>query len=101
MDKCKALNLYRFHKDAVSSFLAEGGKMAAYVHEGYAASIRSVADYYQCSMDMLNGELRRQLFPAERPVRTRAPLLLGQSVLQRLGKIEIDNQRQVLKITTK
>lgn len=31
----------------------------------------------------------------------RAPLLLGQSVLQRLGKIEIDNQRQVLKITTK
>ena len=46
--------------------------MAAYVHEGYAASIRSVADYYQCSMDMLNGELRRQLFPAERPVRTRA-----------------------------
>ena len=72
MDKCKALNLYRFHKDAVSSFLAEGGKMAAYVHEGYAASIRSVADYYQCSMDMLNGELRRQLFPAERPIRTRA-----------------------------
>ena len=31
----------------------------------------------------------------------RAPLLLGQSVLQRLGKIEIDNQRQVLKITTR
>ena len=31
----------------------------------------------------------------------RAPLLLGQSVLQRLGKIEIDNQHQVLKITTK
>ena len=48
MDKCKALNLYRFTKDAVSSFLAEGGRMAAYVHEGYAASIRSVADYYQC-----------------------------------------------------
>lgn len=29
-----------------------------------------------------------------------APLLLGQSVLQRLGKIEIDNQRRVLVITT-
>ena len=26
----------------------------------------------------------------------KAPLLLGQSVLGRLGKIEIDNQRQVL-----
>lgn len=30
-----------------------------------------------------------------------APLLLGQSVLQRLGKIEIDNEKRVLKITTK
>lgn len=30
-----------------------------------------------------------------------APLLLGQSVLQRLGKIEIDNVKRVLKITTK
>ena len=29
----------------------------------------------------------------------KAPLLLGQSVLGRLGKIEIDNQHQVLKIT--
>lgn len=29
----------------------------------------------------------------------KAPLLLGQSVLQRLGKIEIDNERKVLKVT--
>ncbi|MBQ3732284.1 MAG: retroviral-like aspartic protease family protein, partial [Muribaculaceae bacterium] len=29
----------------------------------------------------------------------KAPLLLGQSVLGRLGRIEIDNQRQVLKIS--
>ena len=30
-----------------------------------------------------------------------APLLLGQSILQRLGKIEIDNEKRVLKITTR
>ena len=30
-----------------------------------------------------------------------APLLLGQSVLQHLGKIEIDNSQRILKITTK
>lgn len=29
-----------------------------------------------------------------------APLLLGQTVLQRLGKIEIDNSQRILKITT-
>lgn len=31
----------------------------------------------------------------------RAPLLLGQSVLKRLGKIEIDNEKRILKITYK
>ena len=31
----------------------------------------------------------------------KAPLLLGQTVLQRLGKIEIDNAKKVLKITSK
>ena len=31
----------------------------------------------------------------------KAPLLLGQSVLARLGKIEIDNEKRVLKITNK
>ena len=30
-----------------------------------------------------------------------APLLLGQTVLQRLGKIEIENTKRILKITTK
>ena len=31
----------------------------------------------------------------------RAPLLLGQSVMQKLGRIEIDNEQRVLKITYK
>ena len=31
----------------------------------------------------------------------RAPLLLGQSVMQKLGRIEIDNNRRILKITYK
>ncbi|MDD7258576.1 MAG: retropepsin-like aspartic protease [Prevotellaceae bacterium] len=29
----------------------------------------------------------------------RAPLLLGQSVLARLGKVEIDNQKRIIKIS--
>lgn len=29
----------------------------------------------------------------------RAPLLLGQSVLARLGKVEIDNQKRVIRIS--
>ena len=71
MDDCRAKNLYRFHKDAVAAFLAEGGRMDTYVHPGYAVAVRSVEAYYKASMDMLKPELRRQLFPADRPVRTK------------------------------
>ena len=72
MDECKARNQYSFHKHAVAAFLAEGGKMCAYVHPGYAVAIRTVEAYYQASMDMLKTECRRQMFPADRPVRTKA-----------------------------
>lgn len=71
MDKCKARNLYRFHKDAVALYLEEGGKLSTYIHPGYACAIRTVNAYYNANMDMLDPEKRRQLFPAERPVRTR------------------------------
>ena len=71
MDDCRAKNLYRFHKDAVAAFLAEGGRMDTYVHPGYAVAVRSVEAYYKASMDMLKPEFRRQLFPAGRPVRTK------------------------------
>ena len=71
MDDCRAKNLYRFHKDAVAAFLAEGGRMATYVHPGYAVAVRSVEAYYKASMDMLKPECRRQIFPVDRPVRTK------------------------------
>ena len=71
MDACRAANLYRFHQDAMTMFLSRGGKMDVYVHPGYARTIRSVDEYYQASVEMLNAENRRQLFPADRPVRTK------------------------------
>lgn len=71
MDKCKARNLYRFHKDAVALYLEEGGVMSTYVHPGYAVAVRSVSAYYQSNMEMLDKASRAQLFPSERPVRTR------------------------------
>lgn len=71
MDDCRAKNLYRFHKDAVAAFLTEGGRMGTYVHPGYAVAVRTVEAYYKASMDMLKPECRRQIFPADRPVRTK------------------------------
>ncbi len=71
MDKCKASNVYRFHKDAISMYLNDGGKMNIYIHKGYSSTISSVEAYYRSNMDMLNPETRKTLFIPDRPVRTK------------------------------
>ena len=71
MDECDAKNLHRFHKDAISLYLERGGKMDICIHHGYAQAVRSVEAYNRCSRDMLDPAKRRQLFPRERPVRTK------------------------------
>lgn len=71
MDECAAHNLYRFHRDAIAAYLAEGGEMDVYTHRGYYMPIRSVDLYYRANLDMLDTEKRHDLFAPERPVRTR------------------------------
>ena len=71
MQSCQADRLYRFHRDAIPLFLEQGGKMNVYLHESYASAIRTVDQYYRAGMDMLEGRLRRQIFPADRPVRAK------------------------------
>ena len=72
MDVCRARNLFRFHQDAMTYFLNEaGGRMDLYVHPGYARIIRTVDEFYAASRDVLRPEVRRELFPADRPVRTK------------------------------
>lgn len=68
---CAERGRLHFHRDALSHLMAEGGKVGLYVHEGYARHITSVAEYYDANMDMLDAELRRQLFTEERHVTTR------------------------------
>lgn len=62
---------YRFHRDALRGLLADGGKIALYVHPGYAVHLFTVDGYYRANMDMLLPENRASLFPPERPVRTK------------------------------
>ena len=72
MEQCRASNQYRFHHDAVSRFLQNGGKMSLYVHKGYAETVHSVKCYFDVSMDMLKSDVRHDIFNPARPVRTRA-----------------------------
>ena len=71
MDEAAARNHYAFHRHALLGFLNDGGRMNVYRHEGYVCAVRNIAQYYRASMDMLNAEIRHQIFPASRPVRTK------------------------------
>ncbi|MGN1002361.1 MAG: glucose-1-phosphate adenylyltransferase subunit GlgD [Oscillospiraceae bacterium] len=67
---CSERNRLHFHRDALQHVMSEGWKVDTYVHEGYARHITSVEDYFRANMDMLDGEKRDQLFPADRQVTT-------------------------------
>jgi glucose-1-phosphate adenylyltransferase len=71
MERGSSGRKYRFHRDEIAGLLASGGKVAVYVHSGYARHIFSVGEYYKASMDMLDAANRATLFPDERPVRTK------------------------------
>lgn len=72
MDACAAANHYHFHRDVISAYLETGGAVGVYVHSGYAKRIRSTEAYFKSSMDMLKPEVMAQMFPADRPVRTKS-----------------------------
>ena len=71
METCRAENRYHFHRDAIAQYLANGGKVGVYVHRGYGRRIMSTQSFFSANMDMLSSEKRAELFPPERPVRTK------------------------------
>lgn len=71
MDYCGDAPGRKFHRDGLGGILENGGRIAVYVHPGYAAGIKTVEAYFAANMDMLKGEPRASLFPAERPVHTK------------------------------
>ncbi len=65
----------RGEKDIMFECLArESGNMRifCYRHEGYAGRIDSVLSYYTYNMDMLRGDVRRELFGGENKIYTRS-----------------------------
>ena len=49
----------------------EALKIYGYEYKGYVADIKSLQSYYDCSMDLLKPEIRKEMFPTERPVYTK------------------------------
>jgi glucose-1-phosphate adenylyltransferase len=71
MEDCARENRLHFHRNAIAGYLDSGGKICVYIHDGYAAPITDTRGYFRTSMDMLDTAKRSELFPPERPVRTK------------------------------
>ena len=71
LDYCTEAAKTHFNRDGMTHYLAEGGRVCIYLHEGYLRKIASAHDYYLASMDMLNPKIMTQFFPEDRPIRTK------------------------------
>lgn len=71
MDYCSDGDRIHFHRHALAHYLAVGGRVGVFVHGGYFRRIGSTREYYEASMDLQRKEVMTDLFPEERPIRTK------------------------------
>lgn len=57
--------------------IGDGCSIKVYMHEGYAETIDSIQNFYDANMILLNSDVRRDLFTADRPVHTKLGLDLS------------------------
>lgn len=70
VEDCGTHDRYNF-RNAVLQGMSDRLKIRGYIWEGYSAQIRNLAEYYERSMELLNPEIRRELFCKERPIYTK------------------------------
>ncbi len=70
LDDAQAEGARSFERDVLGR-KCDDWRILGYEFEGYAAQIRSVPGYYEAGMDLLNSDIRAELFPRQRPIYTR------------------------------
>jgi glucose-1-phosphate adenylyltransferase len=77
---CRSRNLMSFDRDVLQAGIGKY-KIRAHEHKGYAGRFDSMKAFYRTNMDYLRTDVRRSLFPADRPVYTKirdeAPVRYG------------------------
>lgn len=71
VNHCTAHNLYSFSEGVLLGEAGKGLKISCCPFNGYAASIKSVSNYFVRSMELLDPKVRADLFRADRPIRTK------------------------------
>ena len=70
VDECMSHDQTSF-RGAVLQAKASSLHIHSYVWDGYAAQIRSLKEYYTRSLELLDPAIRREVFPAARPIHTK------------------------------
>lgn len=70
VEDCMAHNETSWRR-AILQKRVESLHLHAYVFQGYAAQLRSMQQYYRRSMELLHGDIRRELFRPDRPIRAK------------------------------
>lgn len=70
IDDAQATGKQSFERDVLGQHCGDW-KIMGYGFEGYVEQIRSVPGYYRAGMDLLKPEVRKELFPRERPIYTK------------------------------
>lgn len=82
LSDCVTHNLCSFERDAMQHVFKRGDKVHGYVFDKYSAKIENVKGYFSASMDMLDKDIRDQVFLKNRPIRTKiydeAPTYYGE-----------------------
>ena len=70
VDDCNSRDEYSWRRDVLQA-KKDPLHLHAYIWNGFAAQIRSVQEYYDRSMQLLDPAIRRDLFCPERPIRAK------------------------------
>lgn len=82
LSDCVTHNLRSFERDAMQHVFKRGDKVHGYVFDKYSAKIENVKGYFSASVDMLDKDIRDQVFLKNRPILTKiydeAPTYYGE-----------------------
>lgn len=82
LSDCVTHNLRSFERDAMQHVFKRGDKVHGYVFDKYSAKIENIKGYFSASMDMLDKDIRDQVFLKNRPILTKiydeAPTYYGE-----------------------
>ena len=70
VDECYAKDQFSWRRDVLQA-KKDTLNLRTYIWEGFAAQVRSVQEYYDRSMQLLDPTIRKELFTAERPIRAK------------------------------